>query len=146
MNCRRLLVSMVAGACLLARPSSAAIQSEAGPLPATDLFQNGLIPRMRIELSSDAIASLERNPRTYVPGNVREGTWVYTNVSIRLKGGPGSFRPLEDRPGFTVNFERLNPGQKFNGLRNMRINNSVQASTYLQDKNRRIVYPRTSGP
>ena len=69
-----------------------------------------------------------------MPATVREGTRVYTNVSIRLKGGPGSFRPLEDRPAFTVNFGRLSPGQKFHGLRKLHLNNSVQDSTYLSEK------------
>src|SRR5204863_106019 len=84
------------------RTTSAAVQSDAGGLPAADLFQDGLIPRLRIELSSEAMASLRSKPRIYVPATVREGTRVYTNVSIRLKGGPGSFRPLEDRPAFTA--------------------------------------------
>ena len=115
------LLGMVAAGCLLARTTSAAVQSDGGGLPAADLFQDGLIPRLRIEISSEAMSSLRAKPRTYVPANVREGTRVYTNVSIRLKGGPGSFRPLEDRPAFTVNFGRLNPGQKFHGLRNLHL-------------------------
>ena len=125
---------MVAAGCLLARTTSAAVQSDAGGLPAADLFQDGLIPRLRIELSSEAMAALRSKPRTYVAATVREGTRVYTNVSIRLKGGPGSFRPLEDRPAFTVNFGRLASGQKFHGLRKLHLNNSVQDSTYLSEK------------
>jgi spore coat protein CotH len=127
------IVGLIAAGCLLGR-TSAAVQSDAGGLPAADLFQQGLIPRLRIELSSEAKASLQSKPRTYVSATVREGTRVYTNVSIRLKGGPGSFRPLNDRPAFTVNFGRLNPGQKFHGLRKLHLNNSVQDSIFLSEK------------
>ena len=134
MNVRGALVGLVAAGCLLSGTPGVAAKLEAGVLPATDLFQDGLIPRLRIELSAEARASLRSKPRTYVTATIREGAHVYTNVSIRLKGGPGSFRQLDDRPAFTVNFGRLAPGQKFHGLRKLHLNNSVQDTTYLSEK------------
>jgi spore coat protein H len=104
------------------------------PVPALDLFEKGVIPPVRLELSDDAIVSLRASPRKYVVGTVVEGARRYTNVSIRLKGGPGSFRPLEDRPSFTVNFDRAAPGQTFHGLKKLHLNNSVQDSSYLSEK------------
>jgi spore coat protein CotH len=104
------------------------------PVPALDLFEKGEIPRVRLELSDDAIESLRKSPRKYVVGTVVEGARRYTNVSIRLKGGPGSFRPLEDRPAFTVNFDQQAPGQTFHGLKKLHLNNSVQDSSYLSEK------------
>jgi len=103
------------------------------PVPALDLFEKGEIPRVRLELSDDAIDRLRASPRKYVIGAVVEGARRYTNVSIRLKGGPGSFRPLEDRPAFTVNFDRQAPGQTFHGLKKLHLNNSVQDSSYLSE-------------
>jgi spore coat protein CotH len=113
--------------------------AEAAPVskkavPALDLFEKGEIPRVRLELSDDAIERLRTNPRKYVIGAVVEGARRYTNVSIRLKGGPGSFRPLEDHPAFTVNFDRQAPGQTFHGLKKLHLNNSVQDSSYLSEK------------
>ncbi len=101
---------------------------------AVDLFEKGDIPRVRLELSDDAMEKLHASPRKYVIGAVVEGTRRYTNVSIRLKGGPGSFRPLEERPAFTVNFDRQAPGQTFHGLKKLHLNNSVQDSSYLSEK------------
>ena len=122
----------------LAWPSSAgfaeAIAVSGKPVPARDLFEKGEIPRVRLELPDDALEKLRRSPRTYVVGAVVEGTRRYTNVSIRLKGGPGSFRPLEDRPGFTINFDQLAPGQTFHGLKKLHLNNSVQDSSCLSEK------------
>jgi spore coat protein H len=103
------------------------------PVPALDLFEKGEIPRVRLELSDDAMERLRKTPRKYVVGAVVEGARRYTNVSIRLKGGPGSFRPLEDRPAFTVNFDRQAPGQTFHGLKKLHLNNSVQDSSYLSE-------------
>ena len=115
-----------------AQAASVAVSGK--PVPALDLFQEGEIPRVRLELSDDAIESLRKIPRKYVVGAVVEGARRYTNVSIRLKGGPGSFRPLEDRPAFTVNFDRQAPGQTFHGLKKLHLNNSVQDSSYLSEK------------
>jgi len=104
------------------------------PVPALDLFKKGEIPRVRLELSDEAMEKLRVSPRKYVVGAVVEGARRYTNVSIRLKGGPGSFRALEDRPAFTVNFDRQAPGQTFHGLKKLHLNNSVQDSSYLSEK------------
>jgi hypothetical protein len=77
---------------------------------------------------------LRQQPRVYVSGIIHEGKVTYTNVCIRLKGGPGSFRQLNDKPAFTINFERNAPGQKFHGLKKVHLNNSVQDRTYLSEK------------
>ena len=115
----------------LAQTAPASISSK--QVPALDLFEKGEIPRVRLELSDDALETLRKSPRKYVLGTVVEGARRYTNVSIRLKGGPGSFRPLEDRPAFTVNFDRQAPGQTFHGLKKLHLNNSVQDSSYLSE-------------
>src|SRR5688572_16839350 len=96
------------------------------PVPALDLFGRREISRVRLELSNDAIEGLRKSPRKYVVGAVVEGVRRYTNVSIRLKGGSGSFRPWDDRPAFTINFDRQAPGQTFHGLKKLHLNNSVQ--------------------
>jgi hypothetical protein len=115
----------------LAEPVPVSISGK--PVPAVDLFEKGEIPRVRLELSDDAIERLRSSPRKYVIGAIVEGARRYTNVSIRLKGGPGSFRPLDDRPAFTVNFDRQAPGQTFHGLKKLHLNNSVQDSSYLSE-------------
>ena len=108
------------------------------PVPALDLFVQGEIPRVRLELPDDALERLRKSPRKYVAGAVVEsmatGERRYTNVAIRLKGGPGSFRALDDKPAFTVNFDRLAPGQTFHGLKKLHLNNSVQDGSLLAEK------------
>ncbi len=112
--------------------------AKAKPAPALDLFVLGEIPRVRLELTEDAMERLRRSPRKYVAGAVVEsladGERRYTNVAIRLKGGPGSFRALDEQPAFTVNFDRLAPGQTFHGLKKLHLNNSVQDSSLLAEK------------
>lgn len=108
------------------------------PVPALDLFVQGEIPRVRLELPDDAMERLRKSPRKYVAGVVVEslatGERRYTNVAIRLKGAVGSFRALDDKPAFTVNFDRLAPGQTFHGLKKLHLNNSVQDGSLLAEK------------
>ena len=115
-------------------------------LPGDDLFKEGRIPRIRIVLSRAAVDQLRQRPRTYVSATIREGNITYTNVSIRLKGGPGSFRSLDDKPAFTVNFDRLAEGQKFHGLKKLHLNNSVQDQSYLSEKISRELFEAAGVP
>lgn len=115
-------------------------------LPADELFQDGRIPRLRIEVPAASLNALRSHARTYVSATIREGNVTYTNVSIRLKGGPGSFRPLDDKPAFTVNFDRLAEGQKFHGLRKLHLNNSVQDGSYLSEKVARELFNAAGVP
>lgn len=118
----------------IAMAQAASGTKPAKPIPGLDLFVTGEIPKIRLELSAEAIDQLRQKPRKYVTGQVVEGTRIYTNVAIRLKGGPGSFRPIDDRPAFTVNFDRLAPGQTFHGLKKIHLNNSIQDSSLLAEK------------
>jgi hypothetical protein len=115
----------------------ASVSSSLGKASKTDaadeLFVSGLIPHLRIELSRSAADHLRQQPRVYVSATVREGETVYTNVAIHLKGSVGSFRPLDDKPAFTVNFGHFVEGQKFHGLKKLHLNNSVQDHTYLSE-------------
>ena len=115
-------------------------------LPGDDIFKDGLIPKIRLELSRGALDLLRQRPRTYVRATVREGNITYTNVSVRLKGGPGSFRSIDDKPAFTINFDRLADGQKFHGLKKMHLNNSVQDPTYLSEKIARELFEAAGVP
>jgi spore coat protein CotH len=97
----------------------------------TDLFQT--VPRMRITIDDDARSSLRFEPRSYVKAQITEGSISYTNVAIKLKGARGSFRPIDDQPAFTLNFDKFTEGQEFFELDKIHLNNSVQDPTYLNE-------------
>ena len=80
---------------------------------AKDLFQEGLVPRLRIEIPPDSMKVLRayrqnhewpRPVREDVLVTIREGKLVYTNVAVHLKGSY-SFRPINDKPGLTLHFD-----------------------------------------
>jgi hypothetical protein len=98
---------------------------------AAALFTNAALHVIRIEIPPQGMRSLEQEPRKFVHASFREGAAVFTNVLIRLKGGAGSFRGLDDKPGFTLHVDAA--GHTFYGLKKFHLNNSVQDPTYLSE-------------
>jgi hypothetical protein len=101
--------------------------------PGADLFTDGAIRQLRIELTPEAATRLRRHPREYVPATVTESTNTWRQVGLHLKGATGSFRPLEDKPSLTLDFSRFTPGRKFHGLRKIHLNNSVEDPSYANE-------------
>lgn len=101
---------------------------------APDIFTDCIVPNLRIEVPPEGMKKLRRSPRQYVTCTIREGRLVYTNVAIRLKGGPGSFRGVDDVPSFTINFDKFADGQRFHGMKKIHLNSSIQDRTYLSEK------------
>jgi spore coat protein H len=107
-----------------------------------DLFTSSAIPHLRLEIPPEGMEILrafefdinEPMERTNVLATVREGTTVYTNVAIHLKGHLGSFRPVDSKPALTLNFDSHADGQRFHGLQKIHLNNSVQDSSYVSEQ------------
>src|SRR5688572_26419998 len=95
-----------------------------------DFFNDPKIRIFHFEISPAALSSLQRSENTYVKGTVREGTQMFTNVGIRLKG-MGSFRPVFEKPSFAVKFDEFVEDQEYSGLTKLMLNNSVQDQTYM---------------
>lgn len=91
------------------------------------------IPHLQIQLSQSALNSLRRDPRSYVRGTVREGDIAYEDVGIHLKGAAGSFRPIDDQPALTLNFDKFKENQRFHGLDKLHLNNSLQDPSFLTE-------------
>jgi spore coat protein H len=90
--------------------------------------------RIRLEISPDQIATLRTKPRQVVPATLRAGESVYGLVGVHLKGSTGSFRPIDDKPGFTLDFSRFTRDQRFYGLSKLHLNNSVEDPSYVNEK------------
>jgi len=105
-----------------------------------DLFTNSQVLRIQVEIPRSGLAILRNagwgngQERPAARATVREGATVYTNVAVHLKGAAGSFRSVDDNPAFTLNFQKLAPGQTFHGLHKVSLNNSVQDPSFLSEK------------
>jgi spore coat protein H len=85
--------------------------------------------QIKIVLPETAIASLKKNPRTNVVAFVQEPNTSFSNVLVHLKGSTGSFRPVDEKPSFTLSFRDVS----FHSLRKVHLNNSVEDPTYLNE-------------
>ena len=72
--------------------------------------------------------------RPQAKATVREGGQVYRDVAVHLKGSAGSFRSIDDQPALTLKFDKNIPGQRFHGLKQLSLNNSLQDPSYLSEK------------
>lgn len=147
-----LTVSLGFGACSLFaasyRPMS---NSRAG----SEVFsQTSGVRHLEIEISKEGMDALrkfsfrsrEEDRRTNVAATVREGNQVWTNVSVHVKGALGSFRSIDSKPSLTLNFDKWVRGQTFHGLEKISLNNSVQDSSYLNEKICRELYNAAGVP
>ena len=98
------------------------------PAPGADFFAEPVLRVFKIEVSDAALSRLRSDPRAYVQGRIVEGDHVLTNVAIRLRGH-GSFRSLDEKPNFAINFHEFATNQTYRGLKKLMFNNSVQDAT-----------------
>ena len=100
---------------------------------AQELFSRPVVRSLRVELAESEVEALKKDARKYARATIREGTTVYQDVGLHLKGAAGSYRGLEDKPALTLGFGRFVAGQRFHGLRRIHLNNSVQDASYLNE-------------
>jgi hypothetical protein len=120
--------------CVSAEISPALSASTADTWPGTELFTEGHVCRVKIEIGAIDLDQLRKESRTFVRAKIEESTNVYSNVAVHLKGSVGSFRSVDDKPAWTLDFNRFSPGQRFHGLRRIHLNNSVEDSTYCNEQ------------
>lgn len=102
------------------------------------LFLGETAIHVDIVLDQGAQAALASNPYGYVAGQVTvRGEGISEmgalDVGIRLKGVYGSFRPLEAKAGFRIDFDRTVEGQTLLGLEHIVLNNMVQDPSFLHE-------------
>jgi spore coat protein CotH len=116
-----------------------------------ELLAGRVVLRLQIEIPRAGMRDLSRRDggnhrRPSALATVKEDGHVYTNVDLHLKGGAGSYRPIDDNPALTLNFEKHAPGQSFHGLKKFSLNNSVQDPTFLNEKICRELFNSAGSP
>lgn len=106
-------------------------QEASAPGQTTAFFESNRVVPLQLELSADALASLRQDRRKSVPAQVREGSRVFSNVLVHLKGTRGSIRSIDDKPSFTLQFPGLSAVERFHGFSKIHLNNSVEDPTFL---------------
>jgi len=99
-------------------------------LEADPLFAFGAMAEFDITLSDEAIADLNADGKSYTKGDlvaVIDGqSYELPEIGVRLKGNYGSYRTLDQKAAFLLNFDRYVDDQRLLGLEKLAVNNMVQ--------------------
>lgn len=106
--------------------------TEGGGMP-VDLFAGKPVWEVQLQIAAADMQQLRTNARACVSAAVRAGRRTYPQVGIHLKG-TGSFRGLDDKPGWTLDFGRFVPGGQLGGVRKIHLNNSVEDGSFLKEQ------------
>ncbi len=110
-------------------------------------FSLDRVHRLEVELDDQAWASLLEEPTDYVRGDVSIDGAAYGDVGVRLKGGAGSFVPLDGdypeisgdgngNPGksaLILNLDKFVDDQEHLGLEKLTVNNLVQDDSCIHE-------------
>lgn len=98
-----------------------------------ELFTS-VIPVLKIRISDEGVEKLRKEPREYVSATIEEsGGATLERVGIKLKGSVGSFKPIDERPGFSVNMSKFKGKERFHGLAKFQLNNCNQDGSALNE-------------
>lgn len=118
----RVLALLVAGVCAPARGAG-----DGGWLDASPFRTVGL------EVDAASLESLRAAPRTYVTAMVRVDGLPPVRAGIRLRGSRGSFRPVDDRPCWTLDFEREGGPGDLGGVPRLQLGNGAEDPGLLHE-------------
>lgn len=105
---------------------------DALPAGGHDLFYRSC-PEIRIHLAAEHVAALRTNPRQDVPATVHGFGETIRRTGLHLKGR-GTFRSIDDKPNFTLEFSRFVAGQRFQDVEKIHLNNSLEDPTYIKEQ------------
>jgi len=88
-----------------------------------------------------ALTACEPHPRSYYPGTVKIGATNFPGSGVRIKGGCGSSRTLEEKAAFKANLSWDDPAipgcppiRTYKGLKKFTFNNQVEDSSYTHER------------
>ncbi len=90
---------------------------------------------LKISIEEQYLGKLQKsytNLPVYVPAEIQQGSNVYSQVGLRLRG-VSTFQPVDEKPNFTLKFNEFVDGQKFFGLRKIHLSNAMFDKTYVQE-------------
>lgn len=103
-----------------------------GPDTSEDFLGYDAFPEVAIELSEEAIASLEAEPRTYVEADLTFDGETH-RVGLRLKG-QNSFQPIGEKPSFRISVDEYEPNERVASLKDIVLNNMANDPSMMHER------------
>ena len=76
---------------------------------AKEIFSGEWVPNYELKISPEEWEKLKTSPKEYASATFKSGDTVLNNIGVRLKGGIGSYRPLENgnKVGLTIKLNQF---------------------------------------
>ena len=88
-----------------------------------------------------ALTACEPHPRSYYPGTVKIGATNFPGSGVRIKGGCGSSRTLEEKAAFKANLSWDDPAipgcppiRTYKGIKKFTFNNQVEDASFTHER------------
>ena len=104
-----------------------------------DFFAAPVVRQFKIQVTAADFEVLKRDVRAPVHATVTVDGQIFTEVGVHLKGH-GSFKPLNEKPSFTVRFDYFVPDQEYSGFNTLWLNSSAQDGSYFNELICRGIY------
>ena len=98
-----------------------------------EAYYTAPIQRLAVVIKSAAMEQLRAEPRLYIEGELSEGATAHPHVGMKLKGSEGSFKPIDEKPGFTLNFDKYSGSERFHGQKKLHLNNGNEDPSFLRE-------------
>ncbi|HTM23224.1 MAG TPA: CotH kinase family protein [Kofleriaceae bacterium] len=121
------LLAVAAASCPAPAPAPPADVRAGIATTADQLFSLDFVPTLELSLGARARRKLTDHPGHHVAARLRHGGRTYA-VKVKLKGNR-SFRTLDEKPGFRLDFDDAG----FVGLRRLALNNLVDDPTGVRE-------------
>jgi hypothetical protein len=116
-------------------PSELGDAPEPAPEPEEpDFFADaGVVHTVDLTIGDDAWRALQRLPYEYVEASAVVDGAAFDRVGVRLRGKIGSFRDLDGKPKFKIDFNRFVADQRLGELETLALNNAVVDCSYVRE-------------
>jgi hypothetical protein len=114
-----------------------------------ELFNAAVIGEIRLDIPAqswtpideEALTACEPHPRSYYRGAVKIGQSSFPGSGVRVKGGCGSSRTLDEKAAFKANLSWDDPAvpgcpetRRYKGLKKFTLNNQVEDASYTHER------------
>ncbi len=97
-------------------------------------FFRGPILTLAFEIQPDDFEALRKDPRRYIEAVMKVGDETWKGVALKLKGADGSFKPIDQKPCFTLNLDKFKGAERFHGLKKLHLNNANEDPSFLRQQ------------
>lgn len=104
------------------------------------IFDDTIIHEVALTLSDEAIAALRSDPYAWTEGDVSLDGESLKQIGVRLRGKIGSFRDIDGKPKFKLDFNQYVEGQEYYGLEGLALNNEVVDCGYIKEPTGYAIY------